>query len=208
MQFAVNDKVEHMGRAYRITKLENDTAKIVIVRSSRGYPGFTVVPVATLKPYAAPSKVSAHAKTCQICGRPIHAAAGKIAHHGYLRPGDGQQTESCFGARYVPFEVSRDRLGEYLELLPRLIEQDNSTIKMLEGGAVPLFRFERKCDEHGRVMYRSGVPEMEPVQYSRGAPEYPALQATEITKRRNRIADYTLQIEEQTKRFNTWSPKP
>lgn len=55
------------------------------------------------------------AKTCQICGRPILAERGKIAHHGYQRPGMGLQTSSCDGAMHLPFEVSRDRLGAHLK---------------------------------------------------------------------------------------------
>lgn len=54
------------------------------------------------------------AKTCQICGRPILAETGVIAHHGYQRPGDGYQTASCYGARELSFEVSRDLLGTYI----------------------------------------------------------------------------------------------
>ena len=72
----------------------------------------------------APTKAStlkaaraAVAQTCQICGRPILAETGVIAHHGYQRPGEGWQTSSCFGARHLPFEVSRDRLGEYIAMI-------------------------------------------------------------------------------------------
>jgi hypothetical protein len=72
----------------------------------------------------APTKAStlkaaraAVAKTCQICGRPILAETGVIAHHGYQRPGMGWQTSSCFGARHLPFEVSRDALGEYITII-------------------------------------------------------------------------------------------
>ena len=60
---------------------------------------------------------AAVAQTCQICGRPILAETGVIAHHGYQRPGDGWQTSSCFGARHLPFEISRDRLGEYITMI-------------------------------------------------------------------------------------------
>lgn len=48
--------------------------------------------------------------TCQICGRPIKAKDGIIAHHGYKRPGDGWQTASCAGARHKPYEISCDCL--------------------------------------------------------------------------------------------------
>lgn len=67
---------------------------------------------------------SAVAKTCQICSRPILAERGKIAHHGYERPdGQGYQTASCFGALHLPFEVSRDRLGQYITALKDRLER-------------------------------------------------------------------------------------
>lgn len=55
--------------------------------------------------------------TCQICERLIKANTGVIAHHGYQRPGDGWQTGSCFGARALPLQLSRDRLGEWIAAL-------------------------------------------------------------------------------------------
>lgn len=60
---------------------------------------------------------AATAKTCQCCARPIFAETGTIAHHGYERPGYGYQTASCMGAKYLPFEVSRDRLGDLIGML-------------------------------------------------------------------------------------------
>lgn len=53
----------------------------------------------------------AAAMTCQICSRKILANTGVVAHHGYNRPGDGWQTDSCGGARDLPFEMDRTALG-------------------------------------------------------------------------------------------------
>lgn len=64
---------------------------------------------------AAQLKKDAESKTCQVCGRPIFAEVGVIAHHGYTRPGDGWQTASCSGARELPFEADRAVLGAYIE---------------------------------------------------------------------------------------------
>lgn len=64
--------------------------------------------------------------TCQVCGGKYLAKKGKIAHHGYKRPGTGWQTASCFGAMALPFEVSRDTLGEWIEILEkRLVRAEN-----------------------------------------------------------------------------------
>jgi hypothetical protein len=54
------------------------------------------------------------AMTCQCCSGRILANTGVIAHHGYQRPSEGWQTASCFGARALPFEVDRSRLGELI----------------------------------------------------------------------------------------------
>lgn len=55
--------------------------------------------------------------TCQCCGRKHLANKGVIAHHGFERPGSGWQTASCYGARHLPFEVSRDALGDMITAL-------------------------------------------------------------------------------------------
>src|SRR4051812_22475255 len=53
--------------------------------------------------------------TCQICGRAILANTGLIAYHGYRRPlGWHAQTRSCFGARFVSYEVGHDALDAYI----------------------------------------------------------------------------------------------
>lgn len=57
----------------------------------------------------------AAAMTCQCCGIRYLANTGTIAHHAYERPGQGWQTASCMGAKYPPFEASRDRLGDLID---------------------------------------------------------------------------------------------
>ena len=60
--------------------------------------------------------------TCQICARVIKAKTGVIAHHGYTRPGGGWQTASCDGARYLPYEISCDRLPPTIEKIKSFIQ--------------------------------------------------------------------------------------
>lgn len=69
----------------------------------------------TPKQIEATAKRMSMAMTCQCCGRDILANTGTIALHGYERPGHGWQTGSCVGAKHLPFEVSRDRLGIMIE---------------------------------------------------------------------------------------------
>lgn len=61
--------------------------------------------------------------TCQICGRPIKAKNGIIAHHGYKRPGGGWQTASCDGARQYPYEDARDQLPRSIAKAKRFIAE-------------------------------------------------------------------------------------
>ena len=62
---------------------------------------------------------------CQCCGRAILANMGSIAHHGYERPGHGWQSASCMGAKFLPFEVDRARLGEMISFLKdRLVRME------------------------------------------------------------------------------------
>lgn len=89
---------------------------------------------------AADAKREAEAKTCQVCGRSIFAETGKIAHHGYQRPGDGYQTPSCFGARHLPFEADRSVLKEYIEALDRMIEGEREYLAKVSTEEVPIER--------------------------------------------------------------------
>ena len=66
--------------------------------------------------------------TCQVCGRAIKANTGLIAHHGYKRPYDGWQTASCEGARYVPYEVSCDRLREVVGMVKNYIASQEEAL--------------------------------------------------------------------------------
>lgn len=49
-------------------------------------------------------------KTCPCCFRKIAVVHGRMAHHGYQRPGGGWQTASCPGIRFKPLEVSSEGL--------------------------------------------------------------------------------------------------
>lgn len=99
----------------------------------------------------------ARQRTCQICGRPIFAEMGVIAHHGYQRPGDGYQTASCIGARHLPFEANKD-------LLELHIGHEVITLKnMVRAGdqaaaeQIPVhLSYDVEHKEDGRTMYSHG----------------------------------------------------
>lgn len=66
--------------------------------------------------------------TCQICGRSIKWKNGKIAHHGYKRPGEGWQTGSCEGAREMPLHMSRYVLGRHVEAFKGITQRSFEAI--------------------------------------------------------------------------------
>jgi hypothetical protein len=66
--------------------------------------------------------------TCQICAREIQAKSGRIAHHGYRRPGHGWQTASCFGAKYRPYEVACDAIAAGIAACERFIARNDERV--------------------------------------------------------------------------------
>jgi len=80
--------------------------------------------------------------TCQICEREIKAKKGIIAHHGYTRPEQGWQTNSCMGARHLSYEKSRDIIPKAIQSVKSFIGLKEAEIKEVEKGeiAVPFFR--------------------------------------------------------------------
>ncbi len=78
---------------------------------------------------------------CQICERDIKAKNGIIAHHGYTRPGWGEQTRSCDGARELPYEVSRDAIPAAIENVARFLKSQENRLKdyMNEGPETLLY---------------------------------------------------------------------
>lgn len=64
---------------------------------------------APVKPPANPEQLRL---TCGCCTRPIAVLGGtptgRMAHHGYERPGEGWQTASCPGIGFMPLETTDD----------------------------------------------------------------------------------------------------
>ena len=66
---------------------------------------------------------------CQICERDIKGGKGILAHHGYKRPGNGWQSDSCMGARNLPYEVSKDMIPPVIEHVKNFIITQTKTFK-------------------------------------------------------------------------------
>jgi hypothetical protein len=92
---------------------------------------------------------TAKSMTCQCCGRQIFAQRGKIAHHGYERPGYGWQTASCMGATYLPFEVDRARLADLIVRLEHELQETRENLVNIRAEKVKLaFSIEIDCEPY------------------------------------------------------------
>jgi hypothetical protein len=85
-----------------------------------------------------PENPNKDVKTCPCClgsyavmgGKEAKGSlAGKMVHHGFKRPGTGEQTSSCYGIRFQPLEVTTEGLVWYIENLDKQIETLKNGIK-------------------------------------------------------------------------------
>jgi hypothetical protein len=150
------------------------------------------------------------AKTCQICGRPIFAGRGFIAHHGYTRPqyGSGVQTSSCWGARHLPFEQSRDELGVYLVHLGTILQSLQVTKSVLDTGDAPLLIMVAKIDGQGAKMRDSfGDLITESVHITPADSRYAKRLAVLTNENDSMIRMISDDIAQQQKRYDNWKPE-
>lgn len=152
----------------------------------------------------------AQRRTCQICGRPIHAKRGRIAHHGYTRPVPGWQTGSCAGALELPFEVSRDALGRHIENVTADLQRTRDHLEALLAGKAQVFRTVYVRDAHGKTVryfdqiarsykYKTDVEEVQPGDEDESALRTKATRSTEHKVKA--LVDY---IQHQQERFDQW----
>lgn len=216
MQFTVGQKVKLKDahpRVYSVIAVNPETGAVTIEparlsrweyrRRTEHRSTYTPEQAArALQPYDPKAKEAARlvdAMTCQCCGRPIMAKGGTVAHHGYERPAYGYQTASCFGARALPFEVSRDALGEWLDkmLLPaadaaerHLAEFRADVVREVEGPSHWDFKA-------GKYVAPKIGPEHEAYPHCRRIAEAKLEQAAEMQRRH---------ATEQQRRYDTWGP--
>ena len=123
---------------------------------------------------------------CQICGREIKDKLGVIAHHGYTRPEQGWQTNSCMGARNLSYEKSRDVIPQAIKSVQLFIESKKHLIEQVKTGKVA-------------VPSILGKNLIEPIDkfYSIRQNEY-------LTKLEYEIKSAVREIERLQKRYDDW----
>lgn len=160
----------------------------------------------------------AKAKTCQVCGRGILAETGHIAHHGYERPGDGWQTASCFGALALPFEVSRDRLGEDIAQMTGRLDSTRTGLENRRAETTPIiWSFEDVSTKpnrwtKGKDVYKSVTretfeavaEETKPQRHPEDRTSYDSLKRRSIANLQSEIKFLERYIAEQQARYDAW----
>lgn len=214
-QFKTGDKADYIRRGKQVRIISGDDASgyLVIYTHGNRRKSFRVAAgelrawVALKRRDATPAALC----TCQVCGRAVKASRGKIAHHGFERPGTGWQTASCFGAGFVPYEIGRDALPLAIEAARLFIDQQHDAIgRLLSGEVLPA----RSIDYRGCVSMPSSFRHMIPREKadennSRAgivSADYADLCARTLAKLQTSIRSVEFSIDELHKRFDSWKP--
>lgn len=78
--------------------------------------------------------------TCGVCEREIACQDGRLVHHGYKRPGDGQIHGDCFAVGYEPYERSTKACEDYRQMVAQRIPSLEARLAALEAGTVTYIR--------------------------------------------------------------------
>jgi hypothetical protein len=154
------------------------------------------------------TKTAEEKKICQVCGRPIKAGKGFIAHHGYKRPGWGWQTASCEGALYLPFEESCDRLREVIEMVAAyLARQEAEQQDFLTNAPETLIAYEKIGSYRDEVKKEYTKPaDFDPKRYYSRMYTYEAAYADRKSKYIMTIRAVKSDLEVMRQRLAGWKP--
>lgn len=159
----------------------------------------------------------AKAMTCQCCARKILAETGQIAHHGYERPGQGYQTASCPGALHLPFEVSRDKLGEHITAVRASLAAFNDATVKIEADEIGFaWTYKAKGDVAWRpidrqvIVTREGFDEIVRTwaaerQYNESTPTFDGLKKSHLAWRAGHAHREQAYIDGQQHRYDHWT---
>ena len=148
---------------------------------------------------------------CQVCGGTWIGNSGRLPHHGYLRPGWGEQTQSCAGALETAYAVIVDPKGRIgfvgRDVLPAIIAAHERTIAFksdflasVRAGDVPL----RSEFATSRVSAQRPAdhPSRNPVEP--GDARYPRRQSAIADETIGQIRLYEMEVARLKSRYDAW----
>lgn len=125
---------------------------------------------------------------CQVCEREIKSSLGRIAHHGYQRPGDGWQTDSCMGALELAFERGHDALDRFIESLASQLAALKRGREKHDAERLPIPNpdYTYWLSRHGRN-WRGALVEAPPANIEPGHAKYESLRRSHLQRMDNEI---------------------
>jgi hypothetical protein len=154
---------------------------------------------------------------CQICGHYHlgYVKRGVLAHHGYQRPGQGYQTQSCYGALKQPLHVSCDALPPYINAMESLKDREQIILnRILDTPPAAYVVQDSKWDNVARRHLPVDRKVVRPDGFLLGAanryvmPEYERCYLNDIRHRESQIKGYQHEVDHQTKKLEVWMPNP
>lgn len=144
---------------------------------------------------------------CQICARPIKSKNGVIAHHGYTQRGWGYRTASCFGARELPYEVSRDAISKALVSVRNALETEQAN--EIKWTATPPAKIEKKAKhsyDDDQVFIKPAGFDPQNNFRANWSGTYESAYDSLIRETQRNIKEIKAEIEFLTNRFDAWKP--
>jgi len=160
---------------------------------------------------------ASQAMHCQCCNREIHAALGRIAHHGYTRPGHGWQTQSCFGAKRLPWEVDRSAVMDLINHLKEwLLRAEYLRCAVADEIEPVTHTYEIYLRDRGRYEKRDLIitrdrfadivkANVDDVFTHQFEPTFDQFKQRDLDKRDSRITSLKRDIKEFTARYEGWT---
>jgi len=136
-------------------------------------------------------------KTCSCCFRAIAVLpSGKMAHHGYQRPGVGWQTASCPGIRFKPLELSS-------EGLVWMIAFQSNRLKELRNALHDL-----QTDPESMTLMVNMGSYGHSEEIAHGHPKWNQALTYHIAKLESYIREIKRELPALNKLFSNWKPEP
>ena len=135
--------------------------------------------------------------TCQICEREHKLLSGKVVHHGYQRPGDGEIHGDCFGVGHAPYELSCECLKAYREWLIGQLEAAHEFLGRLTKGEVTEL-YAKQRDEH---TWKTSLVKITPA-----TPSWAQELKARIWQTQNKIRGLEQESQRVSARIDGWKP--
>lgn len=146
--------------------------------------------------------------SCQVCAGSWIGNTGLTPHHGYTRPGWGEQTASCMGAKKIPYAVKADKKGRVSQIgrdvLPFVILQIERSIERVELRLAKVVAGNIDLPRIAVFNSMPGIPNRPP--HKPGEPGYARRQEAIIRELERDLVTLRAEFEYYRARMAAWTP--